>query len=47
MQLAPRPLQYRAAAPPKYHGDIDPHKFLMCNEAAIASAGGHDATLAK
>jgi hypothetical protein len=22
--------------PPKYHGNIDPRKFLMCYEAAIA-----------
>jgi hypothetical protein len=33
--------------PPKYHGNIDPHKFLMCYETAIAYAGGDEATLAK
>jgi hypothetical protein len=33
--------------PPKYHGNIDPHKFLMCYEADIASAGGDEATLVK
>jgi hypothetical protein len=32
---------------PKYHGNIDPRKFLMCYEAAIASAGGDEASLAK
>jgi hypothetical protein len=33
--------------PPKYHSNIDPRKFLICYEAAIASAGGDEATLAK
>jgi hypothetical protein len=32
---------------PKYHGNIDPCKFLMCYEAAIASAGGDEATFTK
>jgi hypothetical protein len=32
--------------PLKYHGNTDPHKFLMCYEAAIASAVGDEATLA-
>jgi hypothetical protein len=30
-----------------YHGNTDPCKFLMCYEAAIASTGGDNATLAK
>jgi hypothetical protein len=30
-----------------YNGNTDPYKFLMCYEAAIASAGGDEATLAK
>jgi hypothetical protein len=47
LHLAPWPLQYRATPPPKYHGNTDPHKFLMCYEAAIASAGGDEATLTK
>jgi hypothetical protein len=47
LQLAPWPLQYQAAAPPKYHGNTDPWKFLMCYEVAIASAGGDKATLTK
>jgi hypothetical protein len=47
LQLAPWPLHYRAVPPPKYYGNIDPHKFLMCYEAAIASAGGNEATLVK
>jgi hypothetical protein len=47
LQLAPWPLNYRAVTPPKYHGNTDPRKFLMCYEAAIASAGGDEATLAK
>jgi hypothetical protein len=33
--------------PSKYHGNTDPHKFLTCYEATIASAGGDEATLAK
>jgi hypothetical protein len=40
-------LHYRVVPPPKYHGNTDPHKFLMCHEAAIASTGGDEATLAK
>jgi hypothetical protein len=47
LQLAPWPLHYRAVPPPKYHGNTDPHKFLMCYEAATVSAGGDEATLAK
>jgi hypothetical protein len=47
LQLAPWPPQYRAATPPKYYGDSDPHIFLMCYKAAIALSGGDDATLAK
>jgi hypothetical protein len=47
LQLALWPLHYRAVPPPKYHGNKDPRKFLMCYEAAIASAGGDEATLAK
>jgi hypothetical protein len=47
LQLAPWPLHYRAVPSPKYHDNKDPHKFLMCYEAAIASAGGNEATLAK
>jgi hypothetical protein len=45
LQLAPWPLHYRAVPPPKYHSNTDPHKFLMCYEAAIASAGGDEANL--
>jgi hypothetical protein len=33
--------------PAKYNGNTDPRKFLMCYKAAIASAGGDEATLAK
>jgi hypothetical protein len=33
--------------PPKYHGNIVPHKFLMCYEAVRASAGGDETTFAK
>jgi hypothetical protein len=47
LQLALWPLHYRVVPPPKYHGNRDPHKFLMCYEAAIALAGGDEATLAK
>jgi hypothetical protein len=32
--------------PLKYFGDSDMHKFLMCYEAAIASSGENDRTLA-
>jgi hypothetical protein len=45
LQLAPWPLHYGAVPPPKYHGNTDPLKFLMCYEAAIASAGGNKSTL--
>jgi hypothetical protein len=47
LQLAPLSLHYRAVTLPKYHGNTDPRKFLMCYEAAIASAGGDEATLIK
>jgi hypothetical protein len=47
LELVPWLLHYRVAPPPKYHGNIDPRKFLMCYEAAIASAGTDEATLAK
>jgi hypothetical protein len=47
LQLAPWPLHYRVVPPPKYHGNTDPHKFLICYEVAIASAGGNEATLTK
>jgi hypothetical protein len=36
-----------ATTPPKYFGDSDPRKFLMCYEAAIALSGGDEATLVK
>jgi hypothetical protein len=47
LQLAPWLLHYRAVTLPKYHGNTDPRKFLMCYEATIASAGGDEATLPK
>jgi hypothetical protein len=47
LQLAPWSLHYRAMTPPKYYGNIDPRKFLMCYKTAIASTRGDDATLAK
>jgi hypothetical protein len=47
LQLAPWPLQYRAVTPAKYNSNTDPRTFLMCYEAAIASVGGDEATLAK
>jgi hypothetical protein len=46
LQLERWPPQYRAAPQPKYHGDTEPRKFLMCYEAAT-SAVGDDATLTK
>jgi hypothetical protein len=33
--------------PPKYHGNTNPRKFLICYEVAIASVGGDEATLGK
>jgi hypothetical protein len=39
--------QYKAVPPPKYYRESDPHKFLMCYEASIASVGGDDTTLTK
>jgi hypothetical protein len=47
LQFTPWPSHYRAAPPHKYHGNTDPHKFLMCYEASIASFGGDEATLTK
>jgi hypothetical protein len=47
LQLMPWPLHYRAVPLPKYHDNTGPRKFLMCYEAAIASAGGDEATLVK
>jgi hypothetical protein len=47
LQLVPWPLHYRVVTPPKYHGNTDPCKFLMCYEAAIVSPGGDEATLTK
>jgi hypothetical protein len=47
LQLAIWPPQYRATPPPKYFGDLDPRKILMCYEAAIASSGGDETTLTK
>jgi hypothetical protein len=47
LQLTPWPLHYRVAPPPKYHGNTDPLKFLMCYKATIASAGDDEATLVK
>jgi hypothetical protein len=40
-------LHYIAVPPPKYPGNTDPHKFLMCYEAVIASTRGDEATLRK
>jgi hypothetical protein len=37
----------QSGTPPKYFGDLDPRKFLMCYEAAIASSGGNDTSLTK
>jgi hypothetical protein len=47
LQLASWPPHYQVAPPPKYHGNMDPHKFLMPYKAAIALVGGDDTTLAK
>jgi hypothetical protein len=47
LQLTPWPPQYRAAPPPKYYGDTDPSKYLMCYEADITSSCRDDDTLAK
>jgi hypothetical protein len=47
LQTVMEPPQYRAATSPKYHGDTDPHKFLMCYETTIASSSRDDATITK
>jgi hypothetical protein len=47
LQLLPWSPQYRAIAPPKYHGDTYSRKCLMCYKAAIASSSGDDVTLEK
>jgi hypothetical protein len=46
LQLAPWPLHYKAVLPPKYHGNADSRKFLMCYKAVVALARGDKATLA-
>jgi hypothetical protein len=40
-------MHYRAMPPPKYHGNTDLRKFLICYEDAIALAVGDEAILAK
>jgi hypothetical protein len=47
LQLTPWPTNYRAVPPPKYHGNTDPRKFLMCYEATVASARGNETTFTK
>jgi hypothetical protein len=47
LQLTPWSLNYIAVPPPKYHGNTDPRKFLMCYETIITSVGGDKATLMK
>jgi hypothetical protein len=47
LQLAPWRTQYRVAPPTKYYGESNPKKFLMSYEAAIASFGRDETTLAK
>jgi hypothetical protein len=47
LQLAPWLLHYQSTPPPKYHRNAGPYKFLISYGAAIASAGGDEATLAK
>ena len=38
---------YKPIILPKFNGKTDPHQFIMSYEAAVASAGGDDAILAK
>ena len=47
IQQSPWPTAYKPITLPKFNGKTDPHQFIMSYEAAIASAGGADAVLAK
>ena len=40
-------MAYKPITLPKFNGKADPHQFIMSYEAAVASAGGDDAVLAK
>ena len=47
IQQSPWPMAYKPITLPKFNGKTDPHQFIMSYEAAVASAGGDDAVLAK
>jgi hypothetical protein len=47
LQASPWPSNFRAGAYPKYSGSTDPAQYIMSYQVAIASSGGHDATMAK
>jgi hypothetical protein len=47
IQQSPWPTAYKPITLPKFNGKTDPHQFIMSYEAAVASAGGEDAVLAK
>jgi len=47
IQQSPWPTAYKPITLPKFNGKTDPHQFIMSYEAAVASAGGDDAVLAK
>ncbi|XP_066341333.1 uncharacterized protein [Miscanthus floridulus] len=47
IQQSPWPTAYKPITLPKFNGKTDPHQFIMSYEAAVASASGDDAILAK
>ena len=47
IQQSPWPTAYKPITLPKFNGKTDPHQFIMSYKAAVASAGGDDAILAK
>jgi hypothetical protein len=47
LQYIPWPTSYKPIQLPKFNGSTDPRQFIMSYEAAIASAGGNDAVMAK
>jgi hypothetical protein len=47
LQVMPWPTNFRAGTYPKYNSNTDPTQYIMSYQVAVASSGGHDATMAK
>ena len=47
IQSSPWPPSYKPITLPKFNGGSDPRQFIMSFEAAVASASGNEAVLAK